>query len=81
MNSGSSRNDLAGRVVVGFSADSREEVDRPCGEMIAAGDRGPQVPWDAFWGARCAIVEEPDGIAVWLMSPISAWHRAPPPQF
>ena len=74
------RIDLAGRVVVGFSVDSRDEVDRLYDEMTAAGHRGLQAPWDAFWGARYAIVEDPDGIAVGLMSPISAKHRAPPPQ-
>jgi len=73
------RKDLAGRVVVGFSVGSREEVDRLYGEMTAAGHRGLQAPFDAFWGARYAIVEDPDGIAVGLMSPISAKHRAPPP--
>jgi uncharacterized glyoxalase superfamily protein PhnB len=73
------RQDLAGRVVVGFSVSSREEVDRLYGEMTVAGHRGLQAPWDAFWGARYAIVEDPDGIAVGLMSPISAKHRAPPP--
>ena len=74
------RQDLAGRVVVGFSVSSREEVDRLYGEMTVAGHRGLQAPWDAFWGARYAIVEDPDGIAVGLMSPISAKHRAPPPE-
>lgn len=74
------RQDLAGRVVVGFSVGSREEVDRLYGEMTAAGHLGLQPPWDAFWGARYAVVEDPDGIAVGLMSPISAKHRAPPPQ-
>lgn len=73
------RKDLAGRVVVGFSVSSREEVDRLYGEMTSAGHRGPQAPFDAFWGARYAIVEDPDGIAVGLMSPISAKHRARPP--
>ena len=34
------RKDLAGRVVVGFSISSREEVDRLYGEMTAAGHRG-----------------------------------------
>jgi uncharacterized glyoxalase superfamily protein PhnB len=38
-----------------------------------------QAPFDAFWGARYAIVEDPDGIAVGLMSPISANRRSPPP--
>lgn len=74
------RKDLAGRVVVGFSVGSREEVDRLYGEMTAAAHRGLQAPFDAFWGARYAIVEDPDGIAVGLMSPISAERRAPPPQ-
>jgi uncharacterized glyoxalase superfamily protein PhnB len=73
------RKDLAGRVVVGFSVSSREEVDRLYGEMIAGGHRGLQAPFDAFWGARYAIVEDPDGIAVGLMSPISANRRSPPP--
>jgi uncharacterized glyoxalase superfamily protein PhnB len=74
------REDLAGRVVVGFHVASREEVDRLYGEMTAAGAQGLQAPWDAFWGARYAIVADPDGIAVGLMSPISAEHRAPPPE-
>ena len=74
------RKDLAGRVVVGLHVASREEVDRLYGEMTAAGHRGLQAPWDAFWGARYAIVEDPDGIAVGLMSPKSAEHRSPPPE-
>jgi uncharacterized glyoxalase superfamily protein PhnB len=74
------RKDLAGRVVVGFGVRSREEVDRLHGEMTAAGHCGLQAPFDAFWGARYAIVEDPDGIAVGLMSPISAKHRSPPPE-
>jgi catechol 2,3-dioxygenase-like lactoylglutathione lyase family enzyme len=74
------RKDLAGRVVVGLSVASRAEVDRLYGEMTAAGYRGLQAPWDAFWGARYAIVEDPDGVAVGLMSPILAEHRSPPPE-
>jgi uncharacterized glyoxalase superfamily protein PhnB len=74
------REDLAGRVVVGFRVASREEVDRLYGEMTSAGARGLQAPYDAFWGARYAVVEDPDGVAVGLMSPISAEHRAPPPE-
>lgn len=73
------RKDLAGRVVVGFSVASRADVDRIYGEMTAAGHRGLQPPWDAFWGARYAVVEDPDGVAVGLMSPIADEHRSPPP--
>ena len=46
------REDLAGRVVMGFRVASREEVDRLYGEMTGAGSRGLQAPYDAFWGAR-----------------------------
>ena len=74
------RKDLAGRVVVGLHVASREEVDRLYGEMTAAGHRGLQEPCDAFWGARYAIVEDPDGIAVGLMSPKSAEHRSAAPE-
>ena len=73
------RTDLAGRVVVGFSVATREDVDRLYGEVTAAGYRGLMPPWDAFWGARYAVVEDPDGLAVGLMSPITDAHRAPPP--
>ena len=73
------REDLAGRVVVGFSVKTREDVDRLYGEMTAAGHRGLQAPYDAFWGARYAVVEDPDRIAVGLMSPMSDEHRSAPP--
>ena len=47
------RTDLRGRVVVGFSVPTREDVDAIYGDMIGAGDHGLQAPWDAFWGALC----------------------------
>jgi uncharacterized glyoxalase superfamily protein PhnB len=74
------RKDLAGRVVVGFSVTSRQEVDRLYAEMTAAGHRSLQAPHDAFWGARYAVIEDPDGVAVGLMSPISDDRRSPPPE-
>jgi catechol 2,3-dioxygenase-like lactoylglutathione lyase family enzyme len=74
------RADLAGRVVVGFGVAARQDVDDIYRDMTSAGYRGIQPPHDAFWGARYAILEDPDGLAVGLMSPISAAHRSPPPQ-
>jgi uncharacterized glyoxalase superfamily protein PhnB len=74
------REKLAGRVVVGFRLATRAAVDEVYADLTAAGHKGLQEPWDAFWGARYAIVEDPDGIAVGLMSPISAKHRTPPPE-
>jgi len=74
------QSNLAGRVVIGFSVDSREAVDALFADLTGAGYKGLQPPWDAFWGARYAIVEDPDGIAVGLMSPISPDRRYPPPE-
>ena len=44
------RDDLRGRVVVGFSVASRAAVDEIYRDMTGAGYRGLQQPWDAFWG-------------------------------
>jgi len=73
------RGDLKGRVVLGFRVGSREAVDEVYADLTAAGYAGLQPPHDAFWGARYAIVEDPDGIAVGLMSPISSNFRSLPP--
>lgn len=73
------RSDLSGRVVVGFAVPLREDVDAVFRKMTAAGYRGLQEPWDAFWGARYAVIEDPNGIAVGIMSPISPDKRYPPP--
>ena len=74
------RDDLRGRVVVGFRVPTRAAVDDVYRDMTGAGYRGLQPPNDAFWGARYAIIEDPDGIAVGLMSPISADRKSPPPR-
>jgi catechol 2,3-dioxygenase-like lactoylglutathione lyase family enzyme len=74
------RDDLKGRVVLGFRVSSREAVDEVYAELTGAGYAGLQAPLDAFWGARYAIVEDPDGVAVGLMSPISPEYKSLPPE-
>jgi len=74
------RTDLKGRVVIGFRVDTRAAVDDVFRNMTAAGYRGLQEPHDAFWGARYAIIEDPDGIAVGITSPISPDRKSPPPE-
>src|SRR5579862_7045440 len=67
--------------VIGCKLASRAEVDRVYADLTGAGYRGQQEPWDAFWGARYAIVEDPDGNAVGLMSPADParrWEKGPP---
>lgn len=72
---------LAGRVVVGLRVEGREAVDRLFASVTGMGHRGLQPPMDAFWGARYAIVEDPNGVAVGLMSPADERHRSHPPTF
>ena len=80
-NSGwSGRADLGGRVVVGFQVPSRAAVDELYAGLTEAGYPGLQAPYDAFWGARYAVVEDPDGIAVGLTSPISSEMKSQPPE-
>ena len=69
-----------GRVVIGLSLESREAVDLAWANLIAEGAQGLQPPFDAFWGARYAIVEDPDGNPVGLMSPVDPARRSAPPK-
>ena len=57
----------------------RAEVDAVFRDMTGAGYHGLQEPHDAFWGARYAVIEDPDGIAVGMMSPVSADKKSSPP--
>jgi uncharacterized glyoxalase superfamily protein PhnB len=74
------RTDLAGRFVLGFRVAARTDVNDLYRDMTGAGYRGLREPHDAFWGARYAIIEDPDGIAVGLMSPVSPDRKSPPPE-
>jgi uncharacterized glyoxalase superfamily protein PhnB len=67
------------RGLIGFSVASRAAVDEKYTELTAVGYRGVQPPYDAFWGARYAIVADPDGNDVGLMSPIDEHMRSFPP--
>ena len=69
-----------GRVILGFGLPSREAVDALFEDLISHEHQALQPPYDAFWGARYAIVEDPDGNPVGLMSPSDDAHRGPPPE-
>jgi uncharacterized glyoxalase superfamily protein PhnB len=68
------------RVVIGFSLPTREAVDERYAALTSAGYAGRQPPFDAFWGARYAIVADPDGNDVGLMSPLDESRRTWPPE-
>ena len=67
------------RGVIGFKLPSREAIDERYGKLIEGGYKGRQPPYDAFWGARYAIVEDPDGNHVGFMSPSDPDRRREPP--
>ena len=73
-----------GGIVLGVALSAREAVDAIYAEVTAAGYAGRQPPYDAFWGSRYAVVEDPDGQQVGLMSPIDdsrkTWPPVPPPR-
>ena len=68
-----------GRNVIGFHVASRAAVDEVYADVTVAGYVGQQPPYDAFWGARYAIVEDPDGNPIGIMSPRDPSRRSAPP--
>ena len=68
-----------GGAVIGFSVPSREAVDACYARLIEAGHAGMQEPYDTFWGARYAVVADPDGHHVGIMSPLDPARRSAPP--
>ena len=57
-----------------FNVSTRADVDAKYDELTLAGYRGHRAPFDAFWGARYAVVDDPDGNHVGIMSPSDRPH-------
>ncbi len=70
---------LGGAAVFTVSVPSRPAVDDLWLRMRDAGYESRQRPYDAFWGARYAIIADPDGYQIGLMSPPDADLRFWPP--
>lgn len=62
-------------VVIGFVVDSDDDVDAAVRLVEGEGHRVLQQPHNVFFGARYAVVEDPDGIAVGIMGPIDDARR------
>jgi catechol 2,3-dioxygenase-like lactoylglutathione lyase family enzyme len=65
--------------VFGFRLASETAVDETYRDLTSAGYVGQQAPYDGFMGARYAVVVDPDGNSVGLMSPIDPSRRTIPP--
>jgi catechol 2,3-dioxygenase-like lactoylglutathione lyase family enzyme len=66
-------------VVFGFKVESRQAVDDLVAELAADGLPVQQPPFDTFWGARYAVVSDPDGNGVGIMSPMDPDRRSQAP--
>jgi uncharacterized glyoxalase superfamily protein PhnB len=66
-------------VIIGLALPDRATVDRLYAEVTGAGHPGVQPPFDAFWGGRYAIVADPDGNQLGLMSPNDEARKTWPP--
>ncbi|MFJ6747226.1 VOC family protein [Streptomyces sp. NPDC091266] len=59
-----------------FACDGPAGVDKVYAELTAAGYKGEKAPWDAFWGQRYAVVQDPDGHGVDLFAPLPQQETA-----
>ena len=59
------------RIGLAFRCDSPADVDARYGEMVAAGFEGHKEPWDAVWGQRYALLQDPDRNGVDLFAPLA----------
>lgn len=67
-------------VVVNLRADDRKAVDVTFERALALGAEGLRAPYDAFWGARYAVVRGPGPIVVGVMSPTDPTARTAGPE-
>ncbi|WP_284645321.1 VOC family protein [Paenibacillus silviterrae] len=56
------------RVELAFLCESREAVNALFRKITEQGYTGFREPWDAFWGQRYAIVQDPDGNLISLFA-------------
>jgi uncharacterized glyoxalase superfamily protein PhnB len=77
------RGSTGGSIVLGCSVGSREAVDQAYESLTAVGYVGHPRPYDAFWGARYAIVDDPEANPVGITSSVDenrkTWSPEPPP--
>ena len=71
--------DPSSRTMLVFRVETRNAVDSIHDRLVQAGHTSSQPPTDAFWGARFAVIKDPDGRDIGIMSPSDPAYRASPP--
>jgi uncharacterized glyoxalase superfamily protein PhnB len=56
------------RLELAFKCESEGDVDEVFQRVVSEGFKPFREPWDAFWGQRYAILEDPDGNHVSLFA-------------
>ena len=80
-NSGSMQHTNSGtRNVISFRVQSSNNVDSICEKLKDLGHPVSQEPYNTFWGSRYAIIEDPDGNLIGIMSKPDPSLRSSPPQ-
>jgi uncharacterized glyoxalase superfamily protein PhnB len=51
-------------VSLAFECASPADVDDVYAQVVSAGFEGLKAPWDAYWGQRYALLQDPDGVRV-----------------
>lgn len=59
------------RMGLAFGCGSPAEVNATYDELVSLGYHGHKAPWDAVWGQRYALLEDPDGNSVDLFAPLA----------
>ena len=73
------RTNTGSRNILSFRVASADRVDAVCKKMADLGHSVSQKPYNTFWGSRYAILEDPDGNQVGLMSAPDPSLRSAPP--
>jgi catechol 2,3-dioxygenase-like lactoylglutathione lyase family enzyme len=58
------------RIALSFACAGPAAVDAAHRQMTGRGHRSHLAPFDAFWGQRYAVLEDPDGNAIDLFAPL-----------
>ena len=66
--------------LIDFAFPTREAIDECHKTLTDAGHESLLAPFDAFWGARYAIIADPDGNQIALTSPRDPDRATGPPQ-
>jgi hypothetical protein len=66
-------------VVLNLRTEDRAGVDESYARALTLGAESMRAPYDAFWGARYAVVRAPGPIVVGIMSPAEAGFRVAGP--